>query len=453
MSNIIIFLIVFGGASFILATILIVKTVVVPRRLIMIEKLIESGNTKAAIRRAKNFIARNERNPDIHFYLGECYRIENKIEPAIVEYKHITNTGKYTNIAAEPEIRKRLAEGYLKLGQLDEAQKEYILLSKIEPDEYEHYYNIARLFEERNYTDSALNNYKKVISINSHHVESLERIGIILYRKKIYNDAKKYLMLSLKYNPQRFSCYYYLGKISKIAGDYNTALTQFEKAQKDTDLRQWALFERANIFITKGDIQHAIFNLERALNMGDTNTSAILGIRYLLARCYEENRDLIKAVEQWDKISQINPKYKDVAEKLATYSELRMNDNIKDFFTASQSQFQKLCREIVQHMGFAVQDVMLKDQDLVKIFALETQSRWRNAKKALTIIKIYRNIKPIGYDVIRSLYEEMRKSNAMRSVCISSSKFTRSAVEFAQIRPIDLIDREELIKLLGNVIE
>jgi HJR/Mrr/RecB family endonuclease len=102
-------------------------------------------------------------------------------------------------------------------------------------------------------------------------------------------------------------------------------------------------------------------------------------------------------------------------------------------------------------MGLAIQDVFLKSPDIAEVFALETQSRWRNAKKAPSIIKIFRSVDPIGYDAIRVLYDQMRKINAMRSICITASKFTRTAIEFAQIRPIDLIDKDELTKLLDKI--
>jgi restriction endonuclease Mrr len=102
-------------------------------------------------------------------------------------------------------------------------------------------------------------------------------------------------------------------------------------------------------------------------------------------------------------------------------------------------------------MGLAVQDVFLRSQDLVELYALETQSKWRNAKKAPSIIKVYRSVDPIGYDTIRALYDQMRRMNANRSILIAASKFSRTAVEFAQIRPIELIDKDELTKILQSI--
>jgi len=451
MSMLIAFIVVFGGVGFVVLFIFVFKRLVSPKRLIAIEHMIESGNTKTAIRQIKNILARNERNPDAHWFLGECYMAENRPDLAIVEYRFISNTGKYTNIATEKKVRERLANEYLKLGQIDEAQKEFILLSKIEPNNYETYFHIANLFEERDYTDSALSNYQKVLAINPKHALSYMRIGVILIKKQQLSEAKKALMTSLKLDPQNIACHYHLGKISKSTGETDAALAQFEKAFKDLELRQRALLERASIFVAKRDYKQAIAELEKALNYGEEDQSVMLAVRYLLAQCYETSKDIMSAVEQWERIYDANPKYRDVAEKLAIYSDLRTDDRLKDFLTASQAKFQEYCTKIVESMGLAIQDVFLKSQDLVEVYALETQSRWRNAKKAPSIVKIFRTIDPIGYDVIRILYDQMRKMNAMRSICISASKFTRNAVEFAQIRPIDLIDKDELSKLLEKI--
>lgn len=451
MSTVIVFIVVFSGGVLGVILFFLVRRFVTPKKLITIERMIENGNVKAAFRMAKALLARNERNPNAHWYLGECYRLQGRYDLTIPEYKYIANTGKFTNIATEKKVRERLAEAYLKLGQLEESQKEYILLSKIDPQNWEYFFQIGRLFEERNYTDSALNNYKKVISLNPQHASTYMRMGIIYYRKKLFNEAKKAFMESLKHDPQNFAVHYYLGKIAKASGDSMGAISHFEKAQKDSELKQRALLETGALYLMKGSYNHAVADLERALKIGENDLSVVIPIRYLLAQIYESNKELTKAIEQWEKIYKVNPKYRDVAEKLAMYSNIKADDALKDFMTASQSKFQETCVNICKKLGLEVQDVTLKNQDILDIYVLETQSKWRNTKKSPSIVRFYRSAEPIGYNEIRGLYDEMRKINAMRSICVTSSKFTKSAIDFAQIRPIDLIDKDELTKLLHSI--
>ena len=451
MGSIVVFVLVFAGAAVVAFVIFLMKRMVGPRRLVALDNALENGNTKTVIRHAKTLLSRNERNVDAHWYLGEAYRLENRFDLAAVEFKYITNAARYTNVCPELKVRESLAHTYLKLGQLDEAQKEFILLTKMEPNNYEYHFNVGKLFEKRNFADSALANYKKVITLNPKHAPAYTRIGVILFMKKMPHESKKALMMAIRLDPHSGSPYFYLGKISRAAGDAATAVSQFEKALKDPEMRQRAMYERAFIFVAKGDLKQAVDELERALNAGEDDLPVVLASRYLLAQCFEVSKDIVHAVEQWEKIYEKNPKYKDVAEKLAIYGDLRSDDKLKDFLIASQQKFQEYCTAIVESMGLAIQDVFPRSQDLIELYALETQSKWRNAKKAPSLIKVYRSVDPIGYDTIRALYDQMRKMNANRSICIAASKFTRTAMEFAQIRPIELIDKEELTRILQGI--
>jgi tetratricopeptide (TPR) repeat protein len=451
MSSIHVFVIVFLGAGIVAFGIYIVKRLVGPKRMVALENALENGNSKLLMRHAKSLLARNERNVDAHWYLGEAYRLEERFDLAVVEYRYITNAARYTATAHERKVREALARTYLKMGQLDESQKEFILLSKLEPGNFEYIYQIAKIFEDRNFSDSAYSNYKRVIALNPKHGPSYMRLGVILYLRKQLNEAKKAFMTALRFDPQNVAPYYYLGKISRSAGDTGSALIQFEMALKDPELKQRALYERGFIFVTRGHLKQAIEELGKAACAGEEDLAATLAIHHLLAQCFEASKDIVHAVEHWEKVYEKNPKYKDVAEKLAKYSDLRTDDKLKDFLIAPQQKFQEYSARIVESMGLAVQDVFMKNQDLVELYALETQSKWRNQKKAPSIIKVIRSIDPIGYDTIRALYDQMRRMNANRSICIAASKFTRTALEFAQIRPIELIDKDELTKILQDI--
>ena len=93
------------------------------------------------------------------------------------------------------------------------------------------------------------------------------------------------------------------------------------KRQKKTLIFGRGLYWRSAIFIYHR--ARAIAELERAIKLGDENVPVILALRHLLAQCREVNKELILAVEQWEKIYAVNPKYKDAiitADILWTYS-------------------------------------------------------------------------------------------------------------------------------------
>lgn len=442
---------IFGGAGLIYFIVMIVRGTVNPRKLRSIEHLIESGHVKLALRQVKTLLARNERNIDAHWLLGECYRSGNRPELALVEYKYIINAARFTPGVSERKVCERLGEMYLQLGQLDEAQKEFILLSKRDPDNYELYFKIAQLFEERDYTDSALSHYKKVMSINPSHAPAHFRLGVIYFKKNAVKEARQELQLAVNLDQENYAPYYYLGKISRMTGDRNNALALFEKALHDRELRQRVYLERANIFVVEKAYEDAVNDLLKAVELGEKDMPVIMAARYLLARCYEAMNDLRGAVEQWEWLYERNPNYADVEGKLSLYGALRADDRLKDFLIAPAEKFGQYCESIVALLGLKVHQEVSAETDIREYAAYEADRRPMRGESGLCVVRVIRSTDPVGYEDARGLYDMMRKMNATRSVFITASKFTKNAVEFSQIRPVDLIDKEELTKLLQKI--
>jgi len=69
------------------------------------------------------------------------------------------------------------------------------------------------------------------------------------------------------------------------------------------------------------------------------------------------------------------------------------------------------------------------------------------------MLQILRIPDTIDLPGVRNFHELMKKAGVSRGYFISSSNFTRSAYEFTESRPIDLIPREKLQELLKQVEE
>jgi tetratricopeptide (TPR) repeat protein len=442
---------IIGGAGLIFLIVLIVRHSVNPRKIGSIERLIESGNVKSALRQVKVLLVRNERNIDAHWLLGECYRKENRPELALVEYKYIINAARFSHAASKRKVLERLGEMYLQLGQLDEAQKEFILLSKIEPDNYELSFKIARLFEERDYTDSALSHYLKVIGQNPSYAPAHFRLGVIYFKKNALSEAGQELLEAVKLDKENYAAYYYLGKIARMTGDKNRALSMFDKALHDGELRQRSYLEKATIFVAEKTYEDAIDHLLKAAELGEKDTAVIMAVRYVLAQCYESIDDLRNAVEQWEWLYERKPGYADVEAKLSLYGALRADDKLKDFLIAPGDKFSQYCEHIITLLGLKVHQVISSNTDTRDYTAYDADRRPMRGVSGLCLVRLIRSTDPVGYEEARGLYDAMRKMNASRSICVTASKFTKNAVEFSQIRPVDLIEKDELTKLLQKI--
>jgi hypothetical protein len=154
-------------------------------------------------------------------------------------------------------------------------------------------------------------------------------------------------------------------------------------------------------------------------------------------------RDIDKAVEQWEKIYLKKPTFREVAEKLSQYQDLRTDDRMKDYLTSPIETFHEVAKALTVGMGLAIRD--LSDiPNGCQVVAVESETKWRNAKKIPKILRFLRVPDMITETTVRSIYEEMKKLGVSRGVIISSSNFSRKAIDFAESRPIDLVNKDQL---------
>ncbi|MEI6387030.1 MAG: restriction endonuclease, partial [Spirochaetota bacterium] len=213
------------------------------------------------------------------------------------------------------------------------------------------------------------------------------------------------------------------------------------------------LVERGGCYMSQGNLEKAIPELERAIKMvkDEAATEALFG-RYFLALCYEKQRELDKAIEQWEKIYQKKPGFRDVAEKLTQYQEYRTDDHMKDFLTCGHEEFMEMCRAVVQGpMNLSIRDAS-EIQGGVQVIAVENDSdKWMGTKKQPRLIRFLRVSENQGEPAIRALLEQMKKLGVMRGSIVTSASFARAAVEFAENRSVELFPKEQLQGLLARL--
>jgi len=117
-----------------------------PRKLEEIQQLIEAGQAKIAIRKLNDIIEKDDRNHYAHYLLALAYEKENNIQYAIVEYRQVLKIGRYDEKVNEVNIRNHLASIYKARNAVEEAKKEYLLLTKLDPANYEPFYELGIIF-------------------------------------------------------------------------------------------------------------------------------------------------------------------------------------------------------------------------------------------------------------------------------------------------------------------
>lgn len=450
----IILIFVLAAAVFLLLF-FVVKSVVSPKKIETLQKLIKQGKISSAIKNAKAIIQKDPQNYLAHYYLGKAYLKDKKSELALMELKYVDQHAVFDANLSELEFRQEIAPLYTKFNQPDEALKQYLLLTKLNPRDAENFYNVARIYEAKGKSDAALGFYDKTIKLNKRHVKAHAAMGLLLFRAKQLQEAKKEIDLAISLSPETFSSYYYLGKILKENKDFPGAVKAFEKAQRDSEFRQKALIECGTCYMAGNSIDNAINCFERAISsVKDSEKQETLYARYFLASCYEKTRKIEKAIEQWELIYAKNHSFRDVAAKLSEYKDLQANDSLKEYLTSSEENFLQICKNA------CIAGIKLEPQQITmqkwgcQILATEAKDAdWRSIRKQAFLIKFFRETDPLEDFIVRKTLDEIKSQNCSKAFICSSSGFTRSAIAAAENRPCELVNKESLEKLLDKAVK
>lgn len=447
----IIFIIFLSGAVLFLF-IFVIKSIVSPKKIEGLQKLIKQGKITQAIKLAKSIIQKDPQNYLAHYYLGSAYLKDGKSELALMEFKYVDQHAVFDINLSELEFRQQIAPLLLKFNHLDDALKQYILLTKLNPRDAENYFNVAKIYETKSKSELALGFYGKAIKLNKRHVKAHAAMGLLLFRAKQFAEAKREIDLAISLSPETFSTYYYLGKILKENKDYPGAVKAFEKAGRDSEYRQKALIECGTCYMAANSIDNAINCFERALSSPkDQDKNEALYARYFLASCYEKTRKIEKAINQWELIYAKNKSFKDVTSKLSEYKDLQASDSLKEYLTCSEENFIKMCQNACLHgMGFDCQQASIQKWGCQFLATEAKNTDWRSVRKQSFLVKFFRETNPVEDFVVRKSLDEIKSQGCSKAYIFSSSGFTRTASSVAENRPCELIGKEQLEIILDK---
>ncbi len=432
------------------ASIFISRNIVSPSKAEGIPRMLKDGKYQAAQRCAKSLISKNQRNYLAHYYLGKAYLMDGKSDLAYMEYKTVNENALFNGEIPETEFRKEMASLYEKFNSTQEAMQEYLLLTKLEPNNPENTLKAAELLESQGNLKLAMGFYQKTILMNKRNPKPYTSIGRLLLRTKNYTQAVQALETSIKLSPDSFENYYYLGKVYREKKDLSSAVKALEKAERSPEYKQKALIEKGTCLLMADQNDKASDAFERAVSNAKNQTSQeTLYARYFLGICYEKVRKIDKAIEQWEEVYKVNNKFKDVSTKLSQYKELETNDSIKEYLTASNQQFSEMCKKLAL-TGFNLQCQKVETTPFgCQMMMMEKKSGdFLNVKQQIYLAQFYRTTETIEEKEVRRLSDTVKSKSYIKGLLFSCSDISHEARVFAESRPIVLVSKDNLIALL-----
>lgn len=403
------------------------------------------------IRDATRKLSQNPHNVPALTELSELYYQEHNWEkafPLLEELFALAATNKnvdYFQVALKQGITA------IKLKKPEDALRGLTSAVKINSDNFEANYYLGLAYFQGNMFDKAIPYLRKAIAFNQDASGLNEAIGLSFYNLKRYRDALPYLKRALEENPEEKTVLFSMADSMLQAGFGDKALKVFMHLRADPEFGGRSCLSAGIMHMNSGDMEKAIQDFEIALKHTNIPPEVLLDIKYRLAGCYLQNGAIEQGLVLLREVQAINSAYRDVNALITRYTELKQNKNLQIYLTAGNSDFVTLCRKLVESFYekavVRILDIAVTTDNTEVLAEIETL-KWED----VVIFRFYRTTGSTGELHIRDFHGRIKDARAGQGVCITAGSYSDEAKKYIEGRPIDLVDKMELIKRLKKIV-
>lgn len=443
------FLIAIIIASLLIITIIVVMSVKKSNKKDVKDKIKKKGETYL-IKEAEKKLAHDPHNVNALEFLGDISYNNKDWEKTWNIYKTL-----YDISAAHKEIdvgkaslRMGIAAFYLK--KQNEAVNALIIAVKRIPDSFEGLYYLGRaLFEVGTY-DKAAFCFKKAKILKPENNELNQYIGLSLFKLQKYRECIPFLKKVLEEKSENKEILFDIAVAMAEIGINERAVKIFMHLRPDPVYGAQSCIEAGKIHERNRDYLSAVQDYEIGMKLQNVPEQIMLTIKYRCANSYIQMKEILKALALFKQIQMVKTGYKDVDALVVRYNELNQNKNLQTYLMAGTSDFIALCRRFVstyhKDCFVKIEDVQVISQSAELVCTVES-SKW----SAKELFRFYRTQTVIGDIFIREFHTKIRDLKCDNGVCVTMGSFSESSHKYCEGRPIDLIEKDELCKILKKI--
>ena len=411
---------------------------------------IQKKGKSAVLKEAERKLAHDPHNVQALEMVGNIYYGEKDWEKVWNIYKTL-----YDISAAHPEVD--IAQCALKMGiaaynmdKNENAISSLMLSVKKVPDNFVCNIYLGRALMKANTFDKAIYCFKKCKVLQPENNEVNALLGQALFKSQKYRDCLPFLKRVLDDNPGNKEILFDMAIAMTECGMGDKALKVFMHLRPDPNFGAQSCLEAGKMHERVKDYTSAVKDYEIALRLPVIPEQILLQIKYRLANTCIAMNDISKGLIYLRQIQATKPQYKDVDALVARYSELNQNKNLQTYLLSGTSDFVALCRKFIstyyKDSFVKVEDVQVASESVEIVCEIET-TKW----EAKQMFRFYRTQNVIGDINIREFHGKLRDTKCDNGVCITMGNFSESAHKFIDGRPIDLIEKDELVKILKRI--
>lgn len=406
---------------------------------------------QALVAAANRALAQNPKDANALSVLADVYYTDQEWEKAARTYALLTGLVATNSDLDEHLINVRHGLSSVQINDLENAYKSLTLARQGHEDEFEINFNLGQIEVRRRNYERAVGLLRAAYDKRPDHAGTARYLGQAYYRIKRPKEAISLLRRVAEAQPDDKESIFMLGQAYYEAGQSDQAIRVFTHLRADPAFGPKSALMAGSLHLKARNYDAAEMDFKIGLKHPGIPPEVLLELKYRLAATHSRRQNIEEALRELEEIARINPQYKDVSAQLAHTRELAGNRHLQVFLIAPTSEFIGLCRRIVTNY-FARSNVKITDissnrNEYVDILAEVSTAKWEDT----VLFRFVRSNSAVGELVLRDLYSRTKEVHAGRGLCICAGNFSEGATAFVEARLIDLIDKEELDKLLKRV--
>ncbi|MDY4524543.1 MAG: tetratricopeptide repeat protein [Treponema sp.] len=415
----------------------------------LIEKVHKKGKS-ALVKEAEKKLVKDPHNIPALETIGEIYYQDKNWEKVWGVYKTL-----YDLSAAHIEID--VAKSTLRMGlsafyqnRIEDAVNVLMVTIKKDPDNFEANLVLGKVLLQKNIIDKAAYCLKKAKTLMPENNEVNALLGKCLFKMQKYRESLQFIKQALEESPDNKELLYDMAVAMSECGLSEKALKVFIHLRPDPEFGPLSCLEAGKMHERVKDFQNAIKDYEIALRHQNMNEQLAIQIKYRLGNTYIAMNNISQGLVYLKQVQMMKAGYKDTDSLVSCYAELNQNKNLQIYLLSGTSDFVALCRKLIS-VFFKESFVKIEDIQVTSGF-VEIVCNAENVKwESKQIFRFYRTQNIIGDLYIREFHGKIRDTKCDNGVCVTVGSFSESAHRFVEGRPLTLVEKDELTKMLKKI--
>jgi tetratricopeptide (TPR) repeat protein len=405
----------------------------------------------AIIREANKRLAQNPKDTEALLSLADLLYGEEDYEKAFRSFAVLIDLCASNSELDEFSITLKYGISAIKQKKYKEGYKALVYARTLKKDVFELNHHLGYLEYLRKNYDKAIQFLRLALEKVPDHGDTIRYLGFALFRTKRFKNAISILKKVIDLQPDDKEALFALAKSYFELNVNEQAIKIFSHLRPDPTYGAVSALFSGTIHMNARQYEKAIMDFEIGLRHVEIKQDVSLELKYRLSNCYSMEQDISKALPLLTQIQKQSPNYKDVPAQIGRFQELNSNQNLQIYLLSPPSEFVTLCRKICTNFFHdsktKITSISVQKNEYADLLCSIETGKWQDD----VLFRYIRSAGQIGELLLRDMHSKIKELKAGRGFCIVAGSFTESSKYFVEARLIDLIEKEELLKILNRI--